>query len=496
MLHIAADNLLRNHGLSFALANPMDLSSITYMPMHQWPPLIGYLLAFTKLFIGSDRGVDIFLMSFGILCLFFVLKYLMLSLRLNNITRIVLWIILATNPEPFTSLGLTDLYGCLFYLLSVILCLRTIEKEKASLKWVILISAVFFLPAAFRYQYYILIFLFPLFLLFTAKLSKNKSLFKVGILSLFFVFLFLSSQMILLHFTAGKIITIADDQRGFYPLNLLKLYAFPLKGPLNISYLENHLINWGLPMVVVYKFIVWLITLFWSGYLIYLFIKDKSHLHNSSLSIIRKSRILLFLAAMVVFILLLLLSLRFHPQGTGFGSFTYLSEGRYFMLVTLLFLLLLTSFTQNNFYLKNLNRVIKVFTYAILVLNLSLFLKFIYNVATDSLPKEAALWRSEQTHICNEIVKLKLQYNRPVVTMGNRDFLYLPVKKGYAAVSDFKTVFQIGLKTTHPVIVLFITKETPAREEELFIQQNHGVHLYSGSKCQLYSIVVNNQPAQ
>jgi hypothetical protein len=201
---------------------------------------------------------------------------------------------------------------------------------------------------------------------------------------------------------------------------------------------------------------------------------------------------------MVVFILLFLLSLRFHSQGTGFGSFTYLSEGRYFMPVTLLFLLLLASFTQNNFYLNKLNltRAKKILTYTILVLNLSLFLKFIYNIAADSLPKEAALWQAEQTRICNEIIKLTLQYNRPVITMGNRDFLYLPLEKDYAAVSDLKTVFQVGLKTTGPVIVLFITKETPSSDEELFIQQNHGVHLYSGSKCQLYSIVVNNQHAQ
>jgi hypothetical protein len=245
MMHTAVQNLLSGNGLGFHIASTTDLSVTTFRAMNEWPPLPAYLLSVVKAMTGSAYAADMILLGLGMLLLLIVLRALMQVLQLKDQVQSILWIIIGSNPEPFRNLGITDLYGGLFLVWGVLLTIRLLQQPAASNRQVLIASLFFFLPAAFRYQYYPVIFIYPVFLVVASVLGRQKLLQRQAWLSLSVVFFLLATQVALLLQQTGSGSYMVKDATGFYPENLVWTYPFLIKSFVNRSYFENQLIGWA-----------------------------------------------------------------------------------------------------------------------------------------------------------------------------------------------------------------------------------------------------------
>jgi hypothetical protein len=499
MIHTAVDNLLSGNGLRFPIANPQDLSATVYQPMNEWPPLIAYILSVVKAIVGSAYAADMILMITGMVFLLLVLRALMNVLNLKLAVQSIIWLLIATNPELFHTLGLTDLYGGLFILWSVLFCIRFIQNPVIPTFQLIVASVFFFLPAAFRYQYYPIIFISPLFLIIAGKLLNQKSLYQKGILSVSVVFFMLSFQVFTLYQQTGMAATIADDAKGFFPENLIWTYPFLLKGFINISYIENTMIGLARWMIIPY----YILTLLFSLFLIfklasYLIRKTRIEIkftEEDSINTKSLVRSFLLVVASSIVVLLMGLSLRYSPQVSANGLFTYVNESRYYLASSLLFGLLLAGLLQDELSFAFIKKFQfgKRIVAGVVVFNLALFGKFLFNATTDNLPDPNVRAVAERKIVYDEIELLKEKHHLPVIAAASsRYFSYQPVLQEFAVVKNLKQLMQYGIKTSQPVQLLIITSAKPNEEELSFVQQKGATEIFSGRKCRMYHLIIGN----
>ncbi len=502
MIHTAVDNLLSGNGLAFAMANPQDLSSTLYQPMNEWPPLVAYLLSFVKAMVGSSHAADMIIMSLGMLFLLLVLNAIMKVLKLNDRVRVFLWILIAANPEPFSNLGITDLYGGLFMLWGTLFCLRFLQQQQVRTSQLIVASFFFFLPAAFRYQYYPVIFAFPVFLIAAAKYTGNKQLLSKSILSFSIVFFLLAAQVAFLYQQTGTGALVAEDKVGFYPENLIWFYPFITKGFLNVSYIENTLIGWNKMAIFPYYIFSFLLTNF-ILYKLFAFLFKQlrkgiaSNSTNTELVAMNLGRMLLLFITSSVFGLLILMALRYSPQINPYGTFTYVNEGRYFIVASLLMMILLSSVAQ-DYLLPRISFKLPLKQIAaggFMIFNLALFGKFLYNVTSQSIKDPAVRWVAEKEMVHNEIETLHRKYNLPVVAISSQKYFLYQSAADFGMVKNIEQLKQTGIRTSKPVQLLIITWAHPNKEELQFIKQNGATEVFAGKKCKLYHTIVNNTTA-
>jgi hypothetical protein len=503
MIHTAVDNLLSGNGLSFPVANTNDLSSTAFQPMTEWPPLVAYMLSVFKAVIGSADAADLLIMCLGMCLLLLVMHNIMKLLNLTDQSRIVLWIIIAANPCPFGSLGISDLYSALFMMWSVLFLLRFIQQQQIHTPQLMAASVFFFLPAAFRYQYYPLIFLFPLLLIGAGKLKQNADLLKKGLLSLSIVFFLLCFQVALLYQHTGSASYVADDETGFYPQNLLMSYPFLLKAFLNSSYFETKLMLMGRQNMLPYYTICFFVTLFiLVRTFIYLFKEIKTFKGESAepAETLKLSRFAVFSVAISIVGLLAALSVYYFPQvKESGGSFTYVKEGRYYIVSSLLFLVLFASFIQGYLLQFKLSWQLPVRRLAIatlLLINVSLFGKFLFNASTGNLVdfKER---RSENRQMVQlEIESLVNKYKLPVVAASeDKDLIYFPQIKDYGIVRNFKELLQKGIQTSQPIQVVLVTEKKLSKKETEFVKQRGAKEVFSNKYYRVFHFIADSKQA-
>lgn len=503
MIHAAVDNLLSGNGLSFPVANTNDLSSTAYQPMTEWPPLVAYFLSVAKAIVGNSDAADILIMSLGMCLLLLVMHNIMKLLNLTDQTRIILWIIIAANPDPFRGLGISDLYSALFMMWGVLFLLRFIQQPQIHTGQLMAASVFFFLPAAFRYQYYPLIFLFPMLLIGAGHVKQNLNLFKKGLLSLSIVFFLLCFQIAMLYQHTGSASYVADDETGFYPQNLLLSYPFLFKAFLNTSYFETKLLFMGQQNMIPYFAICAILSFsLLAGVFAYLLKQIKSF--NASAEepaeTLKLSRFALFTVAISIVVLLAVLSIRYYPQVQESGGlFTYVKEGRYFIVSSLLFLVLFASLAQNYVqkFKWNLQFPVRKLAFAsLMIINLSLFSKFLYNASTSNLVDYKGRRTENRQLVQQEIETLLNKYKLPVVAASeDKDLIYYPNIKDYGIVKNFKELLQKGIHTSQPVQVVLVTRTKLSKRETALIQQRSAKEVFSNKYYRMFHFIADNKQA-
>lgn len=504
MIHAAVNNLLSGNGLSFPVANTNDLSSTDYQPMTEWPPMVAYFISVVKAITGNANVADLLIMSLGMCLLLLVMHNIMKLLNLTDQTRIVLWIIIAANPDPFRNLGISDLYSALFMMWGVLFLLRFIQQPQIQTGQLMAASVFFFLPAAFRYQYYPLIFLFPVLLMGTGYLKQSQPLLKKGLLSFSIVFFLFCFQVAMLYQHNGSASYIADDETGFYPQNLLLTYPFLLKAFINSSYFETKLLlTAGRQMMMPYYTVCALISVpVLLALFVYLFrqVKHFNKISNEPAELLKLSRFAVFSIAVSVILLLAALSLRYYPQvkETG-GMFTYVKEGRYFIVSSLLFLVLFASLAQDfvlKLYRNRQFTVHKLVFASLMIINLSLFGKFLYNATTNKLNDYKGRRAENRQMVQREIESLLHQYKLPVVAASeDKDLIYCPSIKDYGIVRNFKELLEKGIHTSQPVQVVLVTRKKMSLRETAFVLQRGAKEVFSNKYYRLFHFIADNKQA-
>ena len=197
--------------------------------------------------------------------------------------------------------------------------------------------------------------------------------------------------------------------------------------------------------------------------------------------------------------LLMLLSLRFDSQKSPEGNFgfTYVHESRYFLCSSLFLLLLATRLLQDKIYIPRLEiKLLPKRTVALagmMVVNLLLFGRFVFVMAVEPAENRLPGWTTERKMVTRTIENLQQKNDmHVVVTASIKYHAYQPVDHKYAVIKDYEEVLHSGIKTSHPVQLLLITRQTPTKEEKKFIEQKGAKELYSGKRCRMFYLVTGN----
>lgn len=509
MLHTAVQNLLSGNGLGFYVSNPANLSEIHFRYMNEWPPLAAWMLSIAKAMTGSAFAADMLLLGFGTLLLLVVLRALMQVLQLKPHAQSLLWLVVLSNPEPFRNLGITDLYGSLFLLWGVLLCIRTLQAPALRNRQLVVAGLFFFLPAAFRYQYYPLVLLFPLFLLVAARLQQNRLQVRQAWLAASVVFFLLAAQITFLIQQAGAPAYMAPDARGFYPENLVLAYPFLLKAFANVSYFENlmvaHIGGW---LLLVYYALVYFVSMFLCTQLLLHIIRrmrTAAQLKNNEAVVHHTIHLVLMGTALGVVLLLSALSLVYDQQRSPASplGFTYVKEGRYFSAACLLLLLLTARLLQQRsmppfrlpqWTLLRLPRPYRWALAGLFVLNLSLFGKFLVNAATQPASAFQANWKPERKEVESVINTLQNKYDLPVVVAAaHKYFNFQSLGSNTGALQNYRDLLSSGIRTSNPVQLVLITGKQLSDEELKFVYQKQAVQVYSGKRTRVFHVLAGSE---
>jgi len=489
LIHIAADNLIAGKGLAFPRTFLNNLSVIYYDPMRYWPPLTAILVAGVKAITNSVVATDLILLFIGMITVMFILKKIIAALDLSPLFQIIAWLILATNPEPFRSIGISDLYGCVFGLWSVLLCIRYFQSTDQNKKIPILASFIFFLPAAFRYQYYPVIFVFPLFMMLAAKVLKNPALLRKAIFSFFLVGFFLGLQLLYLSYSTNSII-YANDPKGFFPSNLAFMYPIFIKTVVNSSYIENKLqgfLDWFNLTYLITNLLFFIIVYTWlTGYFLHTYRKIK----KASYEICNDGGILLqflfFAVSTAVIFTLVAASLIYNSRSGKFGGWTYVGEARYYMIPGLLFLMMLLKILQQN---MHRSKIIALALGLVLTCNAALWCKFIYNIFTDKLSNKEIQNITDRAAIEQKIIDLQKNSLPVIVSYTEPYFAFFSIRKQYAITKKVNFLLDSGYKTSAPVQLFIITEKLPGVKETDFLLRNHAKEVFTGGRCKMFYIL-------
>jgi hypothetical protein len=202
----------------------------------------------------------------------------------------------------------------------------------------------------------------------------------------------------------------------------------------------------------------------------------------------------LFIIASSVVVLLTVLSLRYDMQSKA--MFTYVREGRYFIISTLLFLLLFSSLAQSfvlklNFQWQFSAR--RLAFASLMIINLSLFGKFLYNSATNNLKDLKGKRQEQRQFVLHEIEELIQKNKLPVVAASqNRDLIYYPNIKDYGIVRNFKDLFQKGIHTSQPVQIVLVTGKKLSNEEAAFVKQKGAKEILNNGYHKMFHLIATS----
>ncbi|HMP87332.1 MAG TPA: hypothetical protein PKE63_08650, partial [Lacibacter sp.] len=303
---------------------------------------------------------------------------------------------------------------------------------------------------------------------------------------------------------------IAKDATGFYPENLLWTYPFLVKSFINTSYLENTLIAWGGTWsLMIYYALLLFVTVFICTKLFQYLVRRLWQLrpaaakaadaeeHWQQRLVPALANFLLMGVSLAVLLLLTVLSLRYDAQKTPEGAFgfTYVHESRYFLGSSLLLLLLVSRLLQEHPFRLPQLRLLPVRRLAIatlLVVNLSLFGKFLVNVSFGAVPSTGTAQLAERKKVEQTLLRLKEKNNLPIVVAASVKYFAYQPQPDVAVLQDYQEVLQSGVRTSQPVQLVLITRKQLSDAELKFIYQKGAVQVYAGNRCRLYHVIAGS----
>ena len=294
---------------------------------------------------------------------------------------------------------------------------------------------------------------------------------------------------------------IADDKTGFYPQNLLMAYPFLVKAFLNTGYFETKFLMMGYPLAPYYaicSIITLLILIKTFSYLYKQLKQPLTAAADESVITLRLSRFAVYVVAISIVLLLSALSVYYYPQvKAAGGAFTYVKESRYFIVSSLLLLILFAGLVQNYFsgFAWSFRFSIRKLAFAsVLLINLSLYGKFLFNASTNNLVDHIGR-RTENRHLVQQEIELLInQYKMPVVAASeDKDIIYYPNIKSYGVIRNFKELLKKGVHTSQPVQVVLVTHKKLSNTESNFVQEKGAKEVFSNKYYRIFHFIAENK---
>lgn len=495
LINSAAQNLIDGHGMGFIRSLPEDLSAFYFEGMRLWPPLVMLTTTLCLKFTGSFELADITLLTVTLLGLIRVLYLFCKEIGLSIRYIIYTFIVFALNPELLKRPGFSDVAAAFFCIWALLILIRELKKEKhTGIVSLILMSFLFFLPSAFRYQYYPVSLLFPFYLLTSAFFLKERKLVRRSALSLSLVVLFLFLQEYLLFLYTAQSVdqSLAMDKTGFFLFNLQYFYPFVFKTFLNISYIEN---KWSAelnPVRYIYYIITALLLFSFIIYAVRFFVarlRNKKQKQDQTKLKQTLSTLTTLPFLLLPLVILIVLSLTHNSRTGQPGGWTYVNEGRYYIVPSILLLVLALWLVQQKWiaYSTITKRIlVSLFTLSI-IYNLALTLKFYYNLATNNIPDKELSNRTDRAAAYDYLQTFAKDELPTVITYNEPYFTFFPYIKNVAITKKTSLLAGQKLKTTKRIRLLIISKKDAPPADLALITEYNATPVFTTASFIIYS---------
>ncbi|MEJ8841865.1 hypothetical protein WG954_05670 [Lacibacter sp. H375] len=502
LINSAAQNLIEGHGMGFIRSSPEDLSSFYFEGLRLWPPLV---TATTALFLdltGHHPSTDLLMMTLVLIGFIWVLYLLCKEIGMQTNYIVYIFLVFALNPELIKRPGFSDLTAAFFCIGAILFLVKQLKKNNLSRNLTLLLgSFLFFLPSAFRYQYYPVTLFFPLVLLLSSIYLKDKTLLKRSAISLLLVLLFIILQEYFLFVYTSQPINqaVAMDKTGLFLFNLQNSYPFFFKTFFNISYVEN---TWK-HIILPFRYFYFAVAAFLLIFLLFLItrflvfnITRQREIRNNEVAI-RQTLSVLSLVPFLLLPISVLIGLSLtHNSRTGQpGGWTYVNEGRYFILPSILLLLLTFWFIQNKW--AGLSGILKKTLFTLFVItivyNLALTLKFCYNAITNNIPDKELSNRLDRAAAYNYVRATSNDEPPTVITYTEPYFTFFPYIKNVAITKKIELLRETRLSTKKKVRLLIICQKDATEAEFRFIQDHKAVPVLHRPNFTIYSTTIDSE---
>lgn len=499
LINSAAQNLIDGHGMGFIRSSPEDLSTFYFEGLRLWPPLVTALTAFFLNLTGGHPATDLLMMTLVLIGLIWALYLLCKELGLNTNYILYTFLVFCLNPELIKSPGFSDLAAAFFSIWALLFLVKQLKSNSLSGNLILLFgSFLFFLPSAIRYQYYPVSLFFPLFLLLSSLYLKDKMLLKRSAISLLLVLLFIIMQEYFLYVYTAQPINqaVAMDKTGFFFFNLLNSYPLVFKTFINISYIENNWSNIIYPIRYFYFGV--------SALLLFIFLLSATHFlvvrisHQKAKNNQVEIRQTLSVLSLITFLLLPIgilvgLSLTHNSRSGQPGGWTYVTEGRYYILPSILLLILTFWLIQKKW--PSFPGIIKKTLITLFVMttlyNLALMMKFCYNSMTNNIPDKELTNRLDRAAVYDYFLAQSKDVVPTVVTYTEPYFTIFPYIKNVAVTTKIDLLAGTKLSTKKKVRLLIVCQKELSPAELHYIQQYKAVPVLYRTNCIIYSTIIN-----
>ena len=499
LINSAAQNLIDGHGMGFIKSTSEDLSNFYFEGLRLWPPLVTSLTALFLKLTGGHPATEFLMMTLVLVALVSILYLLCKEIGLKPVYIIYIFIVRALNPELIKRPGFSDLTAAFFSIWATFFMVKQLNNHNfVGASRVLLGSFIFFLPSAFRYQYYPISLFYPLYLVASALYLKDKNLLKRSTLSVFLVLLFIFIQEAFLYVYTAQPINqaVAMDKTGFFPFNLQNTYPFFFKAFINISYIEN---TWK---DIIYPSRFYYFT--FSATCLIVFVTFALRILLSTLRNQKKQEnqqqqrktlsVLSFIPLLLLPVLILVaLSLTHNSRSGAPNGWTYVNEGRYYILPSLLLLLLMFWTVQKIWPTVSITfkTTFKTLFIIIMIYNLGLTLKFGYNVITNNIPDKELSNRLDRAAVYNYLCTLSKDEMPTVVTYSEPYFSFFPYLKNVAITNKIDQITDVKLKTRKKTRLLIICQKEKSEQEAAFLQSYNATPILYRPNCIIYSTIIN-----
>ncbi len=470
-----AINFVNGYGVHYLNASVSDLSLWNTETLFRWPPLNAILTGLlTNIIRNVDWAVSI-LDCVAILILFSAVRSIVALLQLSVKQQWYIWFLFLFNPLLTDLFSTSDLLSLSFWVLSFYFAYSYLLIEKKQSRTLFLLILIGFLPAAFRYQYYPIIFILPISYFFIGFQNRYKKLMYVGAVWAIGMLVLLIAQIMILKSITGGGIPVKDVVE-FSPNNLNRitpffLYSFsPIYLIINMA---SELLSYDLVFMYQLAGIISLVV-----FCLYIVQFKKQRIQKPADYFFR---ILALISVFAVFMLLCILSVYYRKQLHGISSFTYVQEPRYwgiiFILVPLLFVSDKAAITKKS---------VQWFLTICICFN-TIFSIYRLQKTNNIIGSKKMQNKKEILLSIDQAVE---KNNRPIIiTSFDSDFSMYNSTTSYATV-DYNSLLKSGkLMSSKPINFFLITGLKATKEEAIFIGNNQLIFMREINN--LYSIYKN-----
>ncbi|TWI82993.1 hypothetical protein IQ13_1099 [Lacibacter cauensis] len=485
MINAAAENLANGNGLGFQRSDPLDLSAIRFEGLRLWPPLPTILLSGIFKITGDINFANTLLLILCLSLLFYFLRVLFSALDLSLRVQILCFLIIGLNPEIIKQPGVSDLAAATFCIGSCSYAYSLVESQtKKKLPWLILYGGLLFLPSAFRYQYYPITILIPVLLFLIGHRYKKYTLKQQSLVLFIIEIISISIQEIFLYTYTYQPLSqsISMDNYGVYIYNLYFVYPFFLKTFLNFGYIENQFYTVFQITRNYYSLIVLALFVFW----ILMLAKE---LYKTNDILIRKKYIYLLTSILLLpFLTLITLSLFLNSRSGDPGGWTYVTEGRYYIVTSLLILAITAWFLKSKTTRPGyaFSKIAKKFFALILIYNLSSTIKFYVNFFNHNIPDKEKYHKMDRAKIDDLLTKNSLGNMQTILTYNDPFYAFFKYKPNIAVTLKIPILVRQNFYTTKNIQLLIVANKPMTNNDSLLILYSNAKHLATLNTTQLY----------